>query len=408
MGGMRVIHRFATRETSRTVTVRGVSMRVLVVEQGLADSGGLRANIGLRRLWRDSGRAEVDVFLIRSGDQEVAAHRRIEPVTVGVREPRRLRHALPAVLTALRSAARRSDIVVSGSEVGAGLWLSYLTARLAGRPVAAIIHAAPVPAARAWVPRRLVPLNGWVLRHLDAAICVAADLADDMVALGLPAERITVVPNTVDVAAIKGRADEVRPADIPAGTVVALGRLVDQKGFDVLLRAIAEVRRTRPGTELVIMGEGAQQAELTALAEQLGLADAVHLVGRVANPHPVTAAATVFCQPSRYEGASLALLEAIALGVPVIASRCGSGAVDALDDGRFGDLVPVDDAPALSAAILTHLDEPNRLRVMALEGSENLAQHTPADAAARYLDALAAVTRTTRRWRPRTGRAIAA
>lgn len=379
-------------------------MRVLMVEQGLADSGGLRANIALRRLWRDSGRAKVDVFLIRAADEQVAVHRRIEPVIVGVREPRRLRRALPGVLVALTSAARRSDVVLSGSEIGVGLWLSYLAARLTQRPIAAIIHAAPVPAARAWVPRRLVPLNGWVLRHLDAAVCVAGDLAADMIALGLPADRVTVVPNTVDVAAVRDRGRAPTRPDLPTGTIVALGRLVDQKGFDVLLRALAEVHRTRPGTELVLMGEGAQRAELLALADALGLADSVHLVGQVADPHPVTARAALFCQPSRYEGASLALLDAVALGVPVIASRCGSGAVDVLSDGRFGDLVPVDDVQALAAAIDRHLADPERLRAMAAEGSRALAEHTPAAAAERYLDALGAVLRPSGRSTGRMGR----
>lgn len=314
------------------------------------------------------------------------------PVAVGANGQRRLRYQAGSAFLRLVRAVRRSDIVVCGSEIGAALSLGIVAARIARRPVAAIIHAGPSEAADAWLTATTTRVNRAALRRLDVAICVAADLADEMTTLGLPACRAVVIRNTVDVDLIRRRAEAPRRTALGLHDrpyVVSLGRLANQKGFDVLIRAHAVAQRAGADHDLVLLGEGPDRPSLARLAAALEVSDSVHLVGHVAEPHPIVRDSALFCSSSRYEGASLALLEALALEKPVVATRCGSGTVDALQDGRFGDLVPVDDHQALGEAITRHLARPEILAGRAEAAAQSL---EPPDAAAgRYLDVLTTV-----------------
>jgi glycosyltransferase involved in cell wall biosynthesis len=128
-----------------------------------------------------------------------------------------------------------------------------------------------------------------------------------------------------------------------------MGRLAAVKGFDLLLTAYSRTCATTD-TDLVIMGEGPERALLENLARSLGIADRVHLPGQLANPQPVLNGADVFVLSSRHEGFPNALLEAMALGIPVVAFQ--SVGVDAIiRDGVDGIIVPNSDVGLLSAAI---------------------------------------------------------
>jgi glycosyltransferase involved in cell wall biosynthesis len=124
-----------------------------------------------------------------------------------------------------------------------------------------------------------------------------------------------------------------------------------------LVRAFALVRAERPCT-LVILGEGERRAAVVAEARRLGVADDVTLPGFVPNPYPHFRRAAAFVLSSRWEGLPTALIEALALGVPVVSTDCDAGPREILGDGRYGALVPVGDARALAAAILSTLNRP--------------------------------------------------
>jgi glycosyltransferase involved in cell wall biosynthesis len=132
--------------------------------------------------------------------------------------------------------------------------------------------------------------------------------------------------------------------------IVAVGRLHAQKGFDSLLRALAALPPTQPW-ELVLAGEGPQEAELRALIKQLGLDHRVHLVGSVDNPFAIYRWADLVVVPSRYEGFPNVPLEAMGVGAAVIVSDCETGPRELSVNGTYARLVPVDDVPALTAAI---------------------------------------------------------
>ncbi len=188
----------------------------------------------------------------------------------------------------------------------------------------------------------------------------ASDLAD---VTGLPRDRVEVIPNPVDVAGIESRAAAPASPAPPFGNgeraarLVAIGRLTEQKGFDVLIDAFADLAHRRAAT-LSILGEGEDRDALRARAERLGVGDRVWMPGFVANPYPHLRVAHAFVLASRWEGAPNVVSEALALGVPVVATDCPHGPRELLRGGDLGALVPVDDAPALAAAIERTLDAP--------------------------------------------------
>ena len=139
--------------------------------------------------------------------------------------------------------------------------------------------------------------------------------------------------------------------------ILGIGRLVRAKGFDTLIRAFARVRGQRP-CRLLILGKGHLLPELGALGERLSVGEDVAFPGFVNNPYAYLARSALFVLSSRWEGAPNALVEALALGTPSVATDCLSGPREILQNGRYGPLVPVDDVEALAAAMLATLDHP--------------------------------------------------
>lgn len=133
--------------------------------------------------------------------------------------------------------------------------------------------------------------------------------------------------------------------------VLGVGRLVGNKGFQDLIRAFALVNQQRR-SRLIILGEGGERAALQALINELGIADRADLVGFVDNPLAYMSRSNVFVLSSEYEGLPNSLIQAMALGTPVVSTDCQSGPSEILDGGRLGELVPVGDHAAMAKSIL--------------------------------------------------------
>lgn len=142
--------------------------------------------------------------------------------------------------------------------------------------------------------------------------------------------------------------------------VVGIGRLVPQKGFDLLLDAFAMVHGSFPGWRLCLVGDGAERARLEALAAGLGIGDAVTFAGRVRDVETWIARAGLVVAPSRFEGFPNVVLESMGLGAAVISADCPSGPAELIENGVNGRLVPAEDVAALAAAMRELMHDPDR------------------------------------------------
>ncbi|NJR74215.1 MAG: glycosyltransferase [Scytonema sp. CRU_2_7] len=171
----------------------------------------------------------------------------------------------------------------------------------------------------------------------------------------IPRNRVAVIPNPVDVENFLVRSQVepehpwLRHKDSPV--IVSLGRLGKRKNYPMLLQAVAKVR-SHLKVKLIILGEGPERKNLEEIITKLGLQEDVSLPGHVANPWSHIAKADVFVMSSLDEAFCLALVEAMACGVPVISTDAiGGGPRSILEDGKYGNLVPRDDVQALADAI---------------------------------------------------------
>ena len=161
-----------------------------------------------------------------------------------------------------------------------------------------------------------------------------------------------------------GIASGPEPAPYPGGSrLLFIGRLVPVKGIDTLLRAFATALREQPDLRLDIAGDGPLRGELESLAGELGLAGSVRFLGRTEGVGAEMEQAATVVVPSLGEGFGMVALEAAERGRPVIASAVG-GLPEIIADGRTGVLVPAGDAPALAAAIVALVRDPERAAVM--------------------------------------------
>jgi len=133
-------------------------------------------------------------------------------------------------------------------------------------------------------------------------------------------------------------------------TILAIGRLSVQKDFGTLIQAFAKLHK-KHNARLIILGDGPERENLQAISQQLGVVNDLLMPGFVANPYKFLKTANMFVLSSVYEGLPNVLIEALALKTPVISTLCRSGPAEILDDGRYGQLVPVGDDNALCEAM---------------------------------------------------------
>ncbi len=348
-----------------------VRRHIALLLPSLAIGGAERSLLTLARAWCDMG-MQVDVVTVLDGGGlrgELPAAVRHIPLVRQVT----MRSPLRAGLTALRGLVnylhREQPDALLSSVTGANL-LAVAARPLSGVSCRVVLREACVARNTTGMARR------WAVslfyRHADAVVAVAGGVAQDLVSVfSVPAGRVHPLPSPIDLARVQILAREVpiHPwcvrSDRPL--IVTAGRLVAQKDHGMLIRAVAGVRVRRP-VRLLILGEGPERPALEALVEELGLGEAVAMPGALPNPYPCMASGQVFALSSRWEGMPVALIEAMALGTPVVATDCHSGPRELLHGGALGALVPVGDSVAMADAIERTLDSPpntDALRVRA-------------------------------------------
>jgi glycosyltransferase involved in cell wall biosynthesis len=206
------------------------------------------------------------------------------------------------------------------------------------------------------------------LRRADAVVCQSEAMKRDLVELLGEPRNLHVIGNPIDLHRVARLTDGVLPRLRGAPALVSVGRLVPQKGFDVLLPAVASLRTRYPDVHLTILGDGPERPELEALARRLELEHHVTFGGFVPEPIPFVRAADVFVLASRYEGFPNAALEALACGTPVVLTNCpGANAeiVRPAENGRLAETVePAAVARALELALAERGDY-DRARITA-------------------------------------------
>jgi len=198
---------------------------------------------------------------------------------------------------------------------------------------------------------------------IDVIVCQTPRMREELLSFIPPlrAKRVVVLPNPVDAEAVRGRAAEPETSTPTGKYVVAVGRLVPVKGFDILLRAFATAMKEHPDVSLVIVGEGAQRGALVDLARTLDISDRVILPGHCKNPFPLAKGAIFGVVSSRIEGFPNVVLEMLAVGLPVISTRCADG----LDDLPNVTLCRADDVGSLATALAQQYTQCTRARTHA-------------------------------------------
>lgn len=200
----------------------------------------------------------------------------------------------------------------------------------------------------------------WTYPRADKVIAVSDGVADDLAqSFAVPRDKLISIANPIDVDSIEAKAAS-DAAYWPVGDyILAAGRLVKSKNFELLIRAYAQAGVAE---SLVILGEGSERAALEAVARECGVAERVALPGFMANPYPLMRTAKLFVLSSNDEGFPNALVEAMALGAPVVATNCASGPSEILAEARrdrvagltfaqHGVLTPPNDVAAMSEAL---------------------------------------------------------
>ena len=225
------------------------------------------------------------------------------------------------------------------------------------------------PAARA-VVRHLVRR---CYRSADCFLANSHEMATGLEKrLGLDHSRMRVIQNPVDIGDIQRLARAPIPRDPERPFILAVGRLEHQKGHDLLLDALARSTAAR-SLDLVIIGRGSQEATLRARAAALGLADKVSFIGFETNPWAWMAKSKLFVLPSRWEGFPSVAVEALACGVPTLATACDFGPAEVMIHGESGWIVPPGDAGAFASGIDHLLTHPDLMARLAAAGPDRAA-----------------------------------
>jgi glycosyltransferase involved in cell wall biosynthesis len=271
-------------------------------------------------------------------------------------------------------AAANPDLV--HLHTGRAAWLGGLAACLAGAP-AVVTRRMDRPVRRGWRTRLIYE------RVTRRTAAISPAVVECLVAGGVPATRIALIPSAVDVARVRPTRprEQVRAAEGAASddaVILTIAALVARKGLDVLFAALAALAARGLRPRLWCAGEGPERQALAAQIESLGVAGTVRFLGQRSDVGDLLAASDIVVLPSRREGLGVAALEAMAAGRAVVASAVG-GLADAIVDGQTGLLVPPGEPQRLATALETLLRNPELRAALGAAGVQRVAERFSAE-----------------------------
>jgi glycosyltransferase involved in cell wall biosynthesis len=368
-----------------------VKRRVLFVVPSLGLGGVERALIAvLERLDRTRFEPVLAILGDQPGEANVPSDVRV--VTLG----RRSKWSFGRVVVAFRKLIRtgRFDCVVTFSGTANFVALLAAATSRSAPPIVVTEHIAPLrmygsaEETFGWLKKLLIR---FLYPRAASVVAVSQGVADELGQLGVPNRLLRVVHTPVELASIAGAAT----ADVPnwpqaSPVVVSVGRMTLQKNHRLLLEAIALLRPRLP-VSLVLVGDGPLRPELEAASREHEL-DVV-FAGADTNPYRFMARADAFALTSDFEGFGVVIVEALALGVPVVSTDCPSGPREILGGGAFGVLTPVGDAQAFADALYSVMTNEELAASLGAAGPER-ANAFSSEHATRALEAVVeAVTR---------------
>ena len=215
----------------------------------------------------------------------------------------------------------------------------------------------------------LKSLMSWTYKKSDFVVAVSNGVADDLSRqIKVNRNNITTIYNPIFTPDLLEKAEALVPLQNPyfdrntPPVILGVGRLAKEKDFETLINAFAKVRNHKQ-CNLVILGEGVLRPELELLIKELDLQNSIQMPGFVDNPNAWMLSADLFILSSIHEGFGNVLVEAMACGTPVVSTDCPSGPSEILEDGKWGELVPVGDVELLSKAIIKALSKPREIDV---------------------------------------------
>jgi len=332
--------------------------RLLFVLPSLGGGGAERASVDLiRGMDRDRFEITVALFAQRGAFlQQLPSDISVHDLRGGDRYDLRLVFRLSALL-------RRAQPDVVFSVLRYANLVTLLARSMASSKAKAVVNEQSLPSAE-FALFGGARIKGWFLRRLypraDLVTAISSGIARELMTVyGLPESKVRVIHNPVDLTRVRTMGDmtlEHPWYQLGLPVLVSVGRLNPEKGFAHLIRAFSTVRR-RLTCKLVILGEGSRRRELERLITELDLGDDVALPGFQDNPYNYVRNATAFALSSLYEGFGNVLVEALALGVPVVSTRCPVGPEEIITDGVTGLLVSPADEGALAQAMLRVLTD---------------------------------------------------
>jgi len=333
------------------------SPHVAIFLRSLTGGGVERIIVNLAQGFVERG-LRVDLLLTRA-DGPYLSQVSPEVRIVDLQAPNLL-GSLPKLVSYLRQKQPLSLLSALHYPCEIALWAKYLS-RIPTRVVVSEHNTLSVEAKRSpQMTARLTPLAAKLFYPwADDVVAVSHGVAKDMSQVtGLPPEKIQVIYNPVVTPEMLEKAKEPVEhswfsAEQPP-VILGVGRLMEQKDFPTLIRAFNIVRQVRPA-RLMILGSGRERSRLDALVQELGLENHVAMLGFVKNPYAYIARSAVFALSSKWEGLPTVIVEAIALGTPVVSTDCRSGPNEILAHGKYGSLVPVGDSEAMAKSILNVL-----------------------------------------------------
>ncbi|WP_045217645.1 glycosyltransferase [Desulfonatronovibrio magnus] len=365
-------------------------MRIAVIIPSLAGGGKERMRLHLIKEWLDHGIA-IDLVLCRKqGDLLQLVPSEVKIYEVAAQH----NYFFPFGFLRYLIKHRPTHILSASNDITAMSLLINLVTRL-DIPVVASFHnhlSSEVQFAKGLKFFSVKIVNFILAKTISRAkgvIAVSKSVADDLIGhFPCLKDNIYTINNPTINQDMRRRATQPLSGNpVPAGIpwIFYAGRLVPAKGLDVLLQAFYKIA-ARSNAHLVLAGEGPLRAQLTDMVRDMKLIDRVHFMGFQENPLPWMREADVFVLPSRHEGLPNVLIEALACGAQIVATDCPGGSEEILGNGIYGQLVPVDDAVALSNAVIMSL---NREFYVAPEILKDRAEdYTVEKAANEYLNVL--------------------